>query len=44
MRIHVSPVEFVTVGAYVVLFGLAWRTVAAKLADRPVGQAMAFIY
>lgn len=44
MSVHVSPVEFLAVAAYMVIFGFAWRTLAAKLSDTPVGKAMAFIY
>jgi len=44
IRVHVSPVEFLTVAAYLVIFGFFWRTLAARWSDNNVGQAMAFIY
>lgn len=44
MQIHVSPVEFLTVACYVVIFGFLWRSLAARWSDKPVGQAMAFIF
>lgn len=44
MRIHVSPVEFLTVACYLVIFGFFWRSLASRWSDRPVGQAMAYIY
>jgi hypothetical protein len=44
MSVHVSPVEMLAVAAYVIIFGFAWRTTAAKLSDHPVGKAMAYIY
>ncbi|MFK0150412.1 hypothetical protein ACIQUZ_35575 [Streptomyces griseus] len=44
MSVHVSPVEFLAVAAYLVIFGFMWRTAAAKLSDTPVGKAMAYIY
>lgn len=44
MHVHVSPVEFLAVAAYLVIFGFLWRSLAARWADNSVGQAMAFIY
>mgnify|MGYP000561917203 FL=1 len=44
MHVHVSPVEFLTVAAYIVIFGFMWRTLAGRWADKPVGQAMAYIF
>lgn len=44
MHVHVSPVEFLTVAAYIVIFGFFWRTLAAKWSNNQVGQAMAFIF
>lgn len=43
MHNHVSAVDGVVVFAYVIIGLALWRTVSAHLADRPVGQAMAFI-
>lgn len=44
MHVHVSPVEFVTFAAYLVIFGFAWRSLALRWADKPIGQAMAYIF
>jgi len=44
MTIHVSPVEFLTTACYVIIFGFMWRTLAARWSERPVGQAMAWLY
>ncbi len=43
MHNHVSAVDGAVVAAYMIIFLALWRTVAAHLADKPVGQAMAFI-
>lgn len=44
MHIHASVLDALIVFAMVALVGFAWKTVAAKYHDRPVGQAMAAIY
>lgn len=44
MHVHVSPVEFLSTACYLVIFGFLWRTLAAQLADKPWGQAMAYIF
>lgn len=44
MHVHVSPVEFVTVAAYIVIFGFFWRSLAARWSGNKAGQAMAFIF
>lgn len=38
-----SALNFVTVACFVVIFSFFWRMAAAKLSERPVGQAMAAI-
>lgn len=37
-------IEFLKVAAYVIIFGYFWRTIAGRLADKPLGKAMAAIY
>jgi hypothetical protein len=37
-------VEFLKVAAYIIIFGFFWRVIAARLADKPIGQAMGYIY
>lgn len=44
MHVHISPVEFLTVSMFIIIFGFLWRALAAKWSDKPIGQAMAFIY
>lgn len=44
MHVHVSPVEFLKVASFVVIFGFLWRSLAARMSDNAVGQAMAYIY
>lgn len=44
MHVHVSPVEFAKVAAFIVIFGFLWRTAASRMSDNPIGQAMAYIY
>jgi len=43
MHNHVSAVDAAVVLAYVVIGAAIWRIVAARYADKPAGQAMAFI-
>lgn len=33
-HVHIGPVEFLTVAAYVVIFTFLWRAAAATLADK----------
>jgi hypothetical protein len=44
MHVHITPLEFLTTAAYIVIFGFFWRTLAARWSDNGVGKAMAFIY
>lgn len=44
MHVHISVLEFLTVAAYLIIFGFLWRSAAAAYADRPLGKAMATIY
>lgn len=41
--IQPSALNFVIVACMVIIFGMLWRTLAAKYAESPVGQAMAVI-
>jgi hypothetical protein len=36
-----SALNVLIIGASVVIFSFLWRMLAAKLADNPIGQAMA---
>lgn len=40
----VGAVEFVAVSCYVIIFSVIWRGVSARLANYPIGQAMAAVY
>jgi len=44
MHLMIGLPEFLAVAAYLLIFGFLWRTLSAKLSDKPIGQAMAFIY
>jgi hypothetical protein len=39
-----SALNVLIIGLSMIIFGFLWRTLAAKFADRPIGQAMAVIY
>lgn len=38
-----STLNVLIIGASVIIFAFLWRMLAAKLADGPVGQAMAVV-
>lgn len=44
MHVHASAFDFMVFAAYLIIFGFLWRTLSIKLADRKVGQAMAFVF
>lgn len=44
MHVHVSALQAVITFLYVIIIGFLWRAASIKLADRPVGRAMATIY
>lgn len=44
MVIRVSTVDFLIVGAYIVIFGFFWRAIAAANSENSVGKAMAYIF
>lgn len=37
-------IEFLRFAAMLIIFGALWRTATVKLADKPVGKAMAYVY
>lgn len=37
-------VDFVKTAAMIIIFGFIWRLLTARLADKRVGEAMAFVY
>ena len=45
-HVHIGAVEFVTVACYTLIFSLAWRVAAAKLADKhpDLAGGMAAVY
>lgn len=43
MHLHIGAVDFLIFSAYVIIFAYIWRTLSAWWADRPIGQAMAYI-
>lgn len=42
-HMHLSAVDALKVILIVIVFAYVWRTLAARNADRPIGQAMAHI-
>lgn len=44
MHVHVGLPEFLAALSYMVIAGFLWRSAAAAMSDKPLGQAMAFIY
>lgn len=44
VHVHVSALEFFVTAAYIIVFGFLWRSLAARWSERPVGQAMAYIF
>lgn len=42
--IQPSALNFLIVAAFIVLFGFAWRSLAAKWSENKWGQAMAYVY
>lgn len=43
MNAYIGIPGFLTLAAMVTIFNLLWRLAAVKLADSPIGKAMAFI-
>lgn len=43
MHIHLGGYDFLKFGAYLIIFSYLWRSISLHLADKPIGQAMAFI-
>lgn len=43
-HVHISALAFLTVALFIIMFGVAWRTVATRYSDTAVGKAMAYIY
>lgn len=43
-HVHISVLQALLVFLMVALVGLIWKIGAMKLADKPIGKAMAFVY
>lgn len=43
MHVHASALDFLVVGAYIVIFSFLWRQIAARLSEGPIGKAMGAI-
>lgn len=43
-HIHVSTLTALTIFLMVLIMGTFWRFAAMRLADHPIGKAMAFMY
>lgn len=37
-------IDFLRIAAYIILFGVFWRLLSARLSGTRVGAAMAFVY
>jgi hypothetical protein len=44
MHIHIGAMDFFITAAYIIIFAYIWRAISSYFADRPIGQAMAFIF
>jgi hypothetical protein len=44
MHVHVSVLDAMIVGAYVVIWLYLLRLAATKMSDSPIGQALSFIH
>lgn len=43
-HIHLGAIDVVKIFASVIVAGFFWRLISMYLKDRPIGQAMAFVY
>lgn len=43
-HVHVGVPMFITVACMSIIFTVAWRAASAKLADKPIGEAMTAVY
>lgn len=39
-----GPIDFLQFAAFIIIFGFLWRVASARMAENPLGKAMAFIY
>lgn len=44
VHVHASVLDFLVTAAYVLIFSFVWRLLAAKLSEKPLGQAMAAVF
>lgn len=44
MHVHASALDAFVMFAMLLGISAAWRTVSYKLADKPLGQAMAYVW
>lgn len=44
MHVHDSALQAAIVFAMVIAIGAAWRIASARMAEKPLGKAMAFVY
>lgn len=43
-HIHASALSGMITAAFIIIFGFLWRSLSMRWSERPIGQAMAFIY
>ena len=44
MHVHASALDAVTIFAMLLVISALWRTVAFRNSDKPLGQAMAYVW
>lgn len=44
MHVHDSAIQAAIFFAFIIILGAGWRIASARMAEKPLGQAMAFIY
>ena len=44
MHVHASFIDAATMFAMLLVISALWRTLAFRWADRPIGQAMAYVW
>lgn len=44
MHVHGSALDALVMFAFLIIIGAFWRLGAARLSEKPIGRAMAFVY
>lgn len=43
-HLHISALNFLIVALYIIIFGIAWRTISTRYSETSLGKAMSVIY